>query len=199
MSEYEDDDVPEPEDSADAGTRRVWAIVAVVAVVAFVVVVVSSSRQAAVPVGASGSMGAMSMKRTTGGAMQLSMRDIDGRVVRVPDGRPGVAVFIEARNCATCVDAVRTAAQAARRTRPAAHLTVISLDSATSRTDVAAFARTVGSPGASYVIDDRNSSLASMFSASELGSVVVYDGAGKVVGHPMSAAQIGQDLARAAA
>lgn len=198
MSEYEDEDVPEPADSADAGTRRVWAIVAVVAVVAFVVLVVSSTRPAAVPVGASGSMGAMSMTGKTGGAMQMSMRDIDGRVVRVPDGRPGVAVFIEARNCAVCVDAVRTAAQAARRTRPAAHLTVISLDSSTSRTDVAAFARRAGSPGASYVIDDRNSSLASMFSAAELGAVVVYNGAGKVVGHPTSAAQIGQELARAA-
>ncbi len=130
--------------------------------------------------------------------MQMSMRDVDGRLVRVPDGRPGVAVFVTPRNCADCVAAVRAAARAVARSRPSAQLTVVSLDSATSRSDVAEFARTAGSPRARYVIDDRNGSLASMFNVTGLGAAAVYDAKGKIVDRPGSPGQIGQAMARAA-
>jgi hypothetical protein len=144
-------------------------------------------------------MGAMQMQGMGGGSgMQMSMRDVDGRLVRVPDGRPGVAVFVTPRNCADCVAAVRAAARAVARARPTAQLTVVSLDSATSRSDVAEFARDVGNPGARYVIDDRNGSLASMFDVTGLGAAAVYDAKGKIVDHPGSPGQIEQAIARAA-
>lgn len=189
----------EPQSPADDRRRRTrWGIVSAVVVVGFVVLVVSSTRQAAVPVGASGDMGAMQMRGTGGGSgMQMSMRDIDGRVLRVPDGRPGVAVFITS-NCTECISAVRAAARAVGRARPPAQLTVVSFDSATSRSDVTAFARTARSPRARYVIDDRNNSVASMFKVSGLGTAVVYDAKGEIVGQPTSEAQIGRVLARAA-
>lgn len=189
-----------PPASADGRRRRsLWCAVTAVVIVGFVVLVVTSTQEAAVPVGASGAMGGMQMPGMDGDAgMQMSMRDVDGRVVRVPDGRPGVAVFVNPRDCEECVDAVREAARAAARTRPAAQLLVVSFDSVTSRSDVAAFARSAGSPRARYAVDDRNGSLASMFNVSAIGAAAVYDAKGKIVSHPASAGQIGQALARAA-
>ena len=198
MSIAEPSEAPDlPPVAADRRTRTIWGAVIAVIVVGFVVLVVTSTAQDAVPVGG---MGGMQMQDTgNGSGMQMSMRDVDGRVVRVPDGRPGVAVFITPRNCAECVDAVRAAARAVRRARQSAQLLVVGLDSATSRGDIAAFARTAGSPSARYVIDDRDGSLASMFKVAALAGAVVYDASGKIVGHPASAAQIGQILARARA
>ena len=198
MSIAEPSEEPDPPPvAAGRRTRRIWGTVIAVIAVGFVVVVVTSTAQDAVPVG---DMGGMQMQDMgDGSGMQMSMRDVDGRVVRVPDGRPGVAVFITPGNCAECVDAVRAAARAVRRARQSAQLLVVSLDAATSRRDIAAFARTAGSPRARYVIDDRDGSLASMFKISTLGGAVVYDARGKIVGHPATAAQIGHVLARAPA
>ena len=196
MSIAEPSEEPDPPPAA-AGrrTRTIWGTIIALIAIGFVVVVVTSTAQDAVPVG---DMGGMQMEGMgSGSGMQMSMRDVDGRVVHVPDGRPGVAVFITLGNCAECVDAVRAAARAVGRARQSAQLLVVSLDSATSRSDIAAFARTAGSPGARYVIDDRNGSLASMFNVTAVGGAVVYDATGQIVGHPASAAQIGQILARA--
>ena len=197
MSNAEPSDGPDPPPvAADRRTRTTWGAVIAVIAVGFVVLVVTSTAQDAVPV----DMGGMQMQDMgNGSGMQMSMRDVDGRAVRVPDARPGVAVFITPANCAECADAVRAAARAVGRARQSAQLLVVSLDSATSRRDIAAFARTAGSPGARYVIDDRNGSLASMFKVTAVGGAVVYDATGKIVGHPASAAQIGQILARARA
>ena len=196
MSIAEPSQEPDPPPvAADRRTRTIWGAVSAVIAVGFVVLVVTSTAQDAVPVGDMGGMPMQGMGNGSG--MQMSMRDIDGRLVRVPDGRPGVAVFITPGNCADCVDAVREAARAVMRARQPAQLVVFSLDSATSRRDIAAFAQLAGSPRARYVIDDRNGSMASMFKISALGGAVVYDATGKIVGHPASAAQIGPVLARA--
>ena len=196
MSNAEPSDAPDPPPvAADRRTRTIWGAVIAVIAVGFVVLVLTSTGQDAVPVG---DMGGMQMQDMgNGSGMQMSMRDVDGRAVRVPDGRPGVAVFITPANCAECADAVRAAARAVGRARQSAQLLVVSLDSATSRRDIAEFTRTAGSPGARYVIDDRNGSLASMFKVTAVGGAVVYDATGQIVGHPVSAAQIGQILARA--
>jgi hypothetical protein len=192
-----------PETSAprpsDAGPSQwLWGVGALV-VLGFIVLVVSSARQAAVPVGVSGGMSGMSMPDARGGAgMRMSMRDIDGRAVRIPDGRPGVVVFVESRSCAACVGAVRATARALRPERSAVALTVVNVDSATTRGEVTAFARRAGEPRARYVVDDRNGSLASMFGASGLGAAVVYDAGGKVVSRPASAAGVARALVRAA-
>ena len=194
--------VPEPTDAwgpEPAGDERpnrsLWAVGIAVLVVGFVVLVVTSTREAAVPVGGMGAMRGMQMEGD--GGMQMSMVDVDGRLVRVPDGRPGVAVFVTPRNCADCVAAVRMAARAVERARPAAQFMVVSFDAATSRRDIAAFARAAGSPPARYVIDDRNGALASMFKVSDLGGAAVYDATGKIVGRPASAGELQRALARA--
>ena len=160
--------------------------------VGFVVVVVASTRQAAVPVGALGGVSGMSMSGS-GGAMRMSMRDVDGRTVRIPDGHPGVIVFVQPGRCGPCVAALRTAAGASRAGVP---LTVISVDSTTSRDDVSRLAAATGRPRAHYVVDDRNGSLASMFGASRLGAILVYDARGKIVGRPSTAAGIRRALLR---
>ena len=176
--------------------RRRWSIAVAVVLIGFLALVLTSVRDAAVPVGASG--GGMQMPGMGDGAgMQMSLRDVDGRPLRMPDGRPGVAVFVEARNCAACADAVRAADRAVQAARPGADLVVVAVDPATTRGDIASFARSTGRPDARYVVDDRDGSLASMFSPSGLGAAVVYDAGGNLVEDASSPARIGPALAQA--
>lgn len=95
-----------------------------------------------------------------------------------------MVVFAEARGCATCVAAVRAARDAVGVAGVDAQLIVLIVDSATSREEVARFARSVGRSSARYVVDDGNDGLASMLGASDLGGATVYDVQGKVVAHP---------------
>lgn len=178
--------------------RRVWVVVGVAIAIAFLTLVVVSARRAAVPVGASGGMAGMPMRDARSGSMRMSMRDVGGGLVRIPNGRPGVAVLVGVRDCAACVGAVRAAARAVERARRPADLTVISADSATSRGDIATFAAAAGRPRARYVIDDRTGSLTTMFDLSLLGGAVVYDARGRLISRAASARQIRTILARTA-
>jgi len=174
----------EPDAHREGSPRRRWrALVAGVLIVGFVVLVVSSTPTAVAPGGASGSMPGMSM--STGGSkdVRLTMRDIDGRPVRIPDGRPGVAVFVKAHGCGSCVEAVRAAARVVRRTAAPTTLLVINVDSPTRRGEMARFAGSAG-PDTRYVIDDRNGSVASAFGASGAANAVVYDARGRIAARP---------------
>jgi|GEM_PF-4917326 len=171
---------PEAQEPSNARTRW-WAIGGVVVVIAFVASVVMSTRSASVPVGASGSMAGMSMGA---GRLMVTMRDVSGREVRLPGGRPGVVVFAEARRCGPCLAAVRAARDALREAPVGAQLIVVMTDSGTGRADVRAFAQLVGPGPARYVIDDRNGGLSTMLGASSLGGAVVYDARGRVVARP---------------
>lgn len=142
---------------------------------------VISTEQAAVPVGGSAAGPGMSMQGAAGSRIQLSMRDIAGQTLRIPGGRAGVAIFVEASGCSTCIHAVRTAARALAQIRAAATLLVVGVDASTSRSALAAFARSAGEPPARYVVDDRNSTLANAFGASALGEVVVYTASGRIL------------------
>ncbi len=166
---------------AGRGRRRRLTLLGALAVIGFVVVVVVSTRNAAVPVGASGSM-SMSMPRYA--PLQLALHDVDNHLVRLPGGRPGVVLFVQARECQPCVDAVRTAADAVRSGGGHPALTIINVDAGTSRAEVAAFARGAGRPPARYVIDDRLGTLASMLGASGFDTTVVYDARGRIVARP---------------
>lgn len=181
----------EPERSTGGGAERgILKAVGAAIVVGFVVLVVTSIRQAAVPVGASGGMAGMSMPGGGGGGTQVSTRSIDGRKLSIPNGRPGVVVFIKPRGCAACATAVRASARAVSRGARQAELTVVAVDSATEPQDLAAFARKVDAASSRYVIDDRDGSLVSIFAARGLGVAVVYDSAGKVVGQASSSGDI---------
>lgn len=173
---------PGPAPSGRPAWRSRWlAIGGALVLVAFVAAVTLSTRSASVPVGASGSMPGMSMGA---GRLALTLRDIDDRPVRVPGGRAGVVVFAEARRCAACVRAVRTARAAVRRAGARAQVIVVMVDAVTSRADVAAFRRAVGPSTERYVVDDRNGTVVSMIGASGLGGAVVYDASGRVVARP---------------
>jgi len=113
--------------------------------------------------------------------LAISLRDVDGRPVRIPGGRPGVIVFAEARRCGSCVSAARTARDAARAIAPRAQVVVVMLKANTSRASVNAFARSVGPGPARYVVDTSSSRVAAMFDVATLGSSVVYDARGRVV------------------
>lgn len=182
----------EPRSSAGA-RRRWWAIGGVLVTAAFVAWVVLSARSASVPVG-----GSMPDMATGTGRFAVTMRDVSDRAVRLPGGRPAVVVVSYARDCASCVGAVRAARDAVRAAADRAQLVVVMADAGTSRGDVGAFARSVGRSPARYVIDDRSGGLASMLGASGLASAVVYDARGRVVARPQaSASDIAAALRRA--
>ena len=130
------------------------------------------------------------------GGVHLQAHDVTGRRVRLPGGRPGAIVFVEARGCARCVATVRAADRALRRLRSSLALTVVAVDSTTTRADVETFARSAGNPRASYLVDDRNGGLASLVGATALGRAVVYDVRGAVVGHAFRE-EVGEMLRRA--
>lgn len=158
---------------------RWWTVAGVVLGLGFLAYVGLSARQAAVPVGSSGPM--PGMESGGGDRVQLSARDIRDRPVRLPGGRPGVVVFVQAGGCPFCEAATRAAARAARTTPGRPALTVVIVDAATTREDVTALARSVSRPLARYVIDDRDGSISSMLRPTALASAIVYDARGRVV------------------
>lgn len=137
----------------------------------------------------------MAMAGSSANRLDLTVHDTGGRPLRIPDGRPGIAVFVQASGCGSCVQAVRTAARAIAQTRPAGVLVVVAVDSSTSRSALAAFARSAGAPPARYVVDDSMSTLANAFGASTLGDVVAYNKAGQIV--ERTGAPVSSELARA--
>ena len=174
---------PQTERDGASPRRSRWSTIAVIAVVvAVAVAVVRSAISSSVPVGASGP--GSSLPRGDADRLALTMRDVDGREVRLPDGRPGVVVVANAGRCDACRSAVRAARDAVARSAAGAQLIVVMGDAATTRPEVAAFARSVGSPPARYVIDDRNSGLTSMLRVAQLGDALVYNRGGRVVARP---------------
>ena len=170
---------PQTERDAASPRRSPWSTIAVIAVVvAVAVALVRSAISSSVPVGVSGPGGGDADR------LALTMRDVDGREVRLPDGRPGVVVVANAGRCDACRNAVRAARDAVARSAAGAQLIVVMGDAATTRPEVAAFARSVGSSPARYVIDDRNSGLTSMLRVGQLGDTLVYDRSGRVVARP---------------
>jgi hypothetical protein len=172
--------------------RRVWGLAVAVVAVAFLALVVTSVRDAAVPVGASG--GRMPMPGMgPGEGMRMTVRDVDARVIPIPDGRPGVALFVTPRDCAACVDAVRGAARAVQAAPARADLVVVSLDPTTTRGEVASLARAAGRPPARYVVAYRDGPLTSRFNnPSGPGAAVFYDAEGRLVANAASSGGSGR-------
>lgn len=174
---------PQTERDAASPRRSPWPTIAVIALIVAVAVAVGRSAiSSSVPVGAAGP--GSSLPRGDADRLALTMRDVDGREVRLPDGRPGVVVVANAGRCDACRNAVRAARDAVARLAADAQLIVVMGDASTTRPEVAAFARSVGSPPAYFVIDDRNSGLTSMLRVGQLGDAVVYDRGGRVVARP---------------
>lgn len=119
-----------------------------------------------------------------GGPVQFAVRDVDGRRLELPGGRPGVMVFVGAERCAPCLAAVRAAARVVQRSGGRAPLIVVIMDAATGRNQVKAFARSAGAASARYVVDDRNGSVQTMLGAPAFGTGLVYDARGRIVSRP---------------
>jgi len=170
----------------------------VLAAVAFLLVIVLSAMNSAVPVGGAGMPG-MPMGGGERNRVALELRDVSGRPLRLPGGRPGVVVFADVKNRAQCVAGARAAARAAAGAGGGVRAAVILVDATTSRGQADAFARAVGVPGARYVVHDRNSTLVSMLDVEGTQSGLVYDARGRVVaGPPASEPALRAGLRRAA-
>lgn len=159
--------------------RAVATVIGVAAVVAFVVAVVGSASRSSVPAGSStmGGMGGMPM--TQAGVIDFTARDVDGRPIALPGGRPGAIVVMQSGGCTPCLEAMRRLAAAARRV-PAAgvSLTALSLQADDDRASLRRVAAAAGDPPMRYLVDDRNGMLAGMLDVSRLGAIIVYDARG---------------------
>ncbi len=91
-------DASEETPQASPRRRRLWTALAVAATVGFIAYVVVSARDAAVPVGASGSMPGMSMPMGGGDGVRFTARDVEGRIVRFPGGSPRARYVVDDRN-----------------------------------------------------------------------------------------------------
>ena len=171
---------PEPP-PVSARTRRAWAALAVAGVVGFFAYLVVSAREAAVPVGASGPMPGMAMGEAP---VQFTVRDIGGRPLALPGGRPGVMVFVQAGRCEECVAATRAASRVVEGSPGRPALVVLVMDSFTAREEVEAFARSARAPGARYAIDDRGGSVQTMVGAPPSATALVYDARGRILASP---------------
>lgn len=179
--------------------RRWLTLLGAVLAAGFVGLVIQSAHNAAVPVGGAAPTNGMSMAAGFTTSIAVTMNDIDGRSVNLPGRRPGVIVFIKADGaCQSCIAASRVAAEAVRRTGGGATLTVLSVDSATTRESFQAFARSIGNPPARYVIDDRSGRLSSLLGATTLAGLVVYDARGHIVARPTANASQVQRALRGA-
>jgi hypothetical protein len=191
MSERDDERHGE---AATGSSRRWWIGVCAAVVIGFVVLVTTSTQQSTSPSNGGKGMNGMSMRPADDRAMRMSVRDMDGRALRIPDDRPGVVVFIRAAPCRACIAALGAAQEALQKAPVAADLVVVDTDAPARRKDVAPLLRMTGQLEARLIADDASKSLASMFGARRAGSTAVYDASGAILGHPTTADTINQLL-----
>lgn len=165
--------------------RRWWTAGGVAVAVAFAMFVVITGRNAAVPVGGSGSMPGMQMGGDAN-RVALTLRDIEGRRLVLPGGRAGAILFTQAGGCSECVRAGRALAAAEATVPGRQALTVIGLDATETRDEFATFDRAAGRPPVRYALDDRNGMLANMLDAGDVPTALVYDRLGRVTGRPQT-------------
>ena len=162
--------------------RGLWTAAMVGGVILVAAVVVNSARNATVPTGPPGGMGGMAMPSDDAPShVDIAVRDIDGRRLHLPDGRPGAVLLIRARGCAPCVAEGRRLVAARRRAGGRSNLTVVSVGAGDTRASLRQFARAVGNPAARYVLDDPRGKVARSLRATGPGSILVYNRAGHVV------------------
>lgn len=176
------DPLSEPGDGAAITRRdhpaRRWAAIA--GVVLLVGGLALSTIRGSVPAGGSSTMQGMSMP----GMQQVGVtfRDISGARVTVPGGKPGAVLFMASDGCPLCAQAARELADLAARRGAGVQLTLISLNTAETRSGLERFDRSVGGLKARYAIEDPGASLGTAFKVRQTGTILVYDRTGMVVG-----------------
>lgn len=168
-----------PDPGGRRSRGRLWTALGLLAVLGFVVAVVGSAGRSAVSTGGTGGMSGMEMGDRQ--MVAVDARDIDGQEVKLPGGRGGAVVVIQSRGCVPCRRSVRRMVAAAKRVPTPVSLTALSAEADDDRASVHRFAASVGRPALRYLVDDRNSTLATMLGVTQLGSIVVYDVQGHVV------------------
>lgn len=123
--------------------------------------------------------------RTPQAAAVATLRTTDGAVVRVPNARPSVLLFISL-GCADCAASAQSMARAARVARAARSLPdratflAVDLDPAVSASNVRDFLDSVGAKGLPVTINS-DGTLLHKYRVTVLSSVLIIDPAGKVV------------------
>jgi hypothetical protein len=157
-------------------TRRSRVVAAIVAIVALGLVLAAVSAQRTTKVS---SDGVSASAATESYAAPVRLTSIDGKRVSLPAGRPGM-VMLSSSLCTTCFLTVRDMgklkAQLGRRVEAA----FVSVDPGDSATTLADRRDSIGDPPIPFAIDS-SGTLAAAYDIATLGTVVVYDAAGKIV------------------
>ena len=133
-----------------------------------------------VPTGGAASMPSMRMQP---GAdhLGISLRDVDGRPMRMPDGRAGAVLVMATHGCGDCLNIAKRLDAAASRAPSRPAVALVGVDTEEGRQDFERFDRAAGGLDARYALDDASGSITRLLGARELGTVVVYDPQGMVI------------------
>lgn len=116
-----------------------------------------------------------------GRLVDVRLHDINGRVVRLPDGRPGVILFIDTHNCGVCVRAAAALGALRRRLGRRVGAFAISESLGDDRSDFVAFGRRAGNPPIHYGLDTTLNGAANLLGPPDLDGAIIYDARGQIV------------------
>ncbi len=109
----------------------------------------------------------------------FTVKDIDGRSVRVRTDKPG-ALFFFAGWCGSCIPEASALGDVQRELGSRVAITAISPDPSDSAAAIRRFRRQAGNPRLSFVWDS-SGTLGTQFAVRALDTTIVYDAQGKVV------------------
>lgn len=110
--------------------------------------------------------------------LRLRARDVDGRPVSVPDGRPGVVLVTGGRGCPRCTEI----AKLVRRTRPSPAVVILRVRAGSPNWPDFRVSPALTAAGARYV-DAAGRNVLKGTGSTAPGDAVVYSAAGRVVLH----------------
>jgi cytochrome oxidase Cu insertion factor (SCO1/SenC/PrrC family) len=112
-------------------------------------------------------------------AAPVQLKSIDGKQISLPAGRPGM-VMLSSSLCTTCFLTVRDMGTLEARLAGRVDAAFISVDPGDSPATLADRRASIGDPPIPFAIDTTGT-LAGQYHITTLGTVVVYDAAGKIV------------------
>jgi cytochrome oxidase Cu insertion factor (SCO1/SenC/PrrC family) len=161
---------------AELMTRRRAILAGIVAIAALALVLAAVSAQRTTN---AASVSAGASEAADSYAAPVRLTSIDGKQVTLPAGRPGM-VMLSSSLCTTCFLTVRDMGKLKARLGGRVDAAFISVDPGDSATTLADRRDSIGDPPIPFAIDTTGT-LAERYQITTLGTVVVYDAAGRIV------------------
>jgi peroxiredoxin len=167
-------DDPAPTTAATARRRWWWLAIPTVALVTAAICVGALCRSS------SGGVAARAEGSGPAAPAALTVATADGSTFSAAAGRPTVLLFLSTQGCSDCAKQAKAVDQLAQQNARRVGVLGVEMDPAGSSEDLGSFSQRLGGLHYSLAIDT-DSSLQRRFQALSLSTVVILDGAGRVV------------------